>query len=139
MIDTTFPEVIFGNLAEALVLKTCCIVKNRFISIDSLIQNLENASFRNVQYVIRPDCNMFRSDAFKDIGIFLNPDMKDMTSLQTLLEDNEEMEILRAAMKQEKKNGTYEKFQEEFFPKKRKFGTHFTLYAQVLKTFVTKN
>ena len=40
LIDTTFPEVIFGNLAETLVPKTCCIVKKRFISIDNLIQNL---------------------------------------------------------------------------------------------------
>ena len=131
LIDTTFPEVIFGSLAETLVPKTSSIVKKRFIPTDQLLQSLENARFRNVQYVVRPNCNMFRPDAFKDIAIFLDPDMKDMTSLQTLLEKNEELEILREAVKEEKKNGTYEKFEEEFFLEKRKLGTHFTLYAQV--------
>lgn len=46
---------------------------------------------------------MFRSDAFKDIGTFLVPGMKNMISLETLLENNVEMEILRTAVKQEKK------------------------------------
>ena len=82
---------------------------------------------------------MFCSNAFKDIAIFLDPDMKNMTSLQTLLEKNEELEILRAAVKEEKKNGTYKKFEEEFFQEKRKLGTHFTLYAHASIAFLETN
>ena len=118
LIDTIFPEVLFGKLAQTLVPKTSYSVKKQVIPVDHLLMNLETASFRNIQYVVRPNCNMFRSDAFKDIAIFLDPDMKNMTSLQALLEKNEELEILREAVKEEKKNGTYEKFEEEFFLEK---------------------
>ena len=139
LIDTILPEVLFGKLAQTLAPKTSYSVKKQFIPVDHLLLNLENASFRNMQYVIRPNCNMFCSNAFKDIAIFLDPDMKNMTSLQTLLEKNEELEILRVAVKEEKKNGTYEKFEEEFFQEKRKLGTHFTLYAHASIAFVETN
>ena len=139
LIDTIFPEALFGKLAQALVPKTSYSVKKQVIPVDHLLLNLESASFRNIKYVVRPNCNMFRSDAFKDIAIFLDPQMKNMTSLQTLLEKNEELEILRAAVKEEKKNGTYEKFEEEFFQEKRTLGTHFTLYAYASITLVETN
>lgn len=139
LIDTIFPEALFGKLAQVLVPKTSYSVKKQVIPVDHLLLNLESASFRNIKYVVRPNCNMFRSDAFKDIAIFLDPEMKNMTSLQTLLEKNEELEILRAAVKEEKKNGTYEKFEEEFFQEKRTLGTHFTLYAHTSITLVETN
>lgn len=139
LIDTIFPEALFGKLAQVLVPKTSYSVKKQVIPVDHLLLNLESASFRNIKYVVRPNCNMFRSDAFKDIAIFLDPEMKNMTSLQTLLEKNEELEILRAAVKEEKKNGTHEKFEEEFFQEKRTLGTHFTLYAHTSITLVETN
>lgn len=130
LIDTAFPEVVLGSLAQSLVPKTANCVKKRYVPLENLIDILESSSFQNIQYVIRPNCNIFPSEAFKDIAIYLDPDMKDFTSIQKLLRKNGEMEILQMAVKENKKNGTYEKFEENFFREKKKFGTHFTIYAQ---------
>ena len=130
LIDTTFPEVILGSLAQSLVPKTANCVKKRYVPLENLIDILESSSFQNIQYVIRPNGNIFPSEAFKDIAIYLDPDMKDFTSIQKLLRKNGEMEILQTAVKENKKNGTYEKFEENFFREKKNFGTQFTIYAQ---------
>lgn len=129
LIDTTFPELVLGSLAQSLVPKTANCVKKRYVPLENLIDMLESSSFQNIQYVIRPNCNIFPSEAFKNIAIYLDPDMKDFTSIQKLLIKNGEMEILEMAVKENKKNGTYEKFEETFFREKKKYGTHFTIYA----------
>jgi len=131
LIDHSFSEnvdALWGRIAP----KSISLFKKLFINEKLLIDKIYKVGFQNLNYIVRPNTNMTKSNVVENIERVNDPNWRRYDSGWGLVEKAGELDSIIKLINEKKKEGKLKKYTDDLKKDMDYVGTHNTIFVQKL-------